>query len=69
MPGYSNQFGSPKYIEETIWCGDSKIGTIRIKPVSISWKPSGAHKFHTVPLDKFAAWMTSAKSNSKLTTK
>jgi hypothetical protein len=46
MPPHTNHFGSPVYVEHDIRSAtDAKIGTIRITPVSVKWKPKGAHKF------------------------
>jgi hypothetical protein len=36
----------------------SVIGTIRIKPSGILWKPKGQHKFLRVSLDTFIGWIT-----------
>lgn len=58
MPKYTNEFQNPEYSEETILDSNKEvIGTIRIKPSSVMWKPSGKHKFLAVPLDKFTAWI------------
>jgi hypothetical protein len=58
MPDYKNRFKSPTYIEESILDGSTgnKIGTIQIKPSSISWKSKGQHKFYSVSIDDFARW-------------
>ena len=68
MPKYNYSFQSPAFIEEGI-IDDAgrKIGTIRIKPVSISWKPANAREFRSVPIDDFIAWVTDPKTNAKLT--
>lgn len=66
MPKYINKFSSPEYIEETILDeSGGVVGTLRIKPSSILWKPKGAQKFYSVPLDKFTQWVTddSTKAN------
>lgn len=40
MPLYKNSFRTPDYYEETIIDEDETVvGTIRVKPVSILWKP------------------------------
>jgi len=60
MPKYNNSFASPDYIEEVI--KDSQgmtIGTIRLKPSGVLWKPSGQHQYYNVTLAQFAAWITS----------
>lgn len=59
MPKYKNSFKSPRYIEEVIFDSEGKtIGTIRIKPVSVAWKPAGQGKYFTVKLDDFTNWIT-----------
>lgn len=59
MPKYNNQFPSPVYIEQTICDADGKvIGTIRLKPSGVLWKPANARQYYSVTLDAFAAWIT-----------
>jgi hypothetical protein len=60
MPAYNNKFRSSEYHEETIVSEQdgTVVGTIRIKPSSVLWKPSGAHKFYSVSLAKFGEWIT-----------
>jgi hypothetical protein len=59
MPKYKNAFKSPDFLEETIVNDKGDVvGTIRIKPSSVLWRPSGKHKFLAVPLDRFKAWIT-----------
>ncbi len=68
MPKYSYQFQSPAYIEEGIIDDTGrKIGTIRVKPVSVGWKPPNAREFLTVDIDQFAAWITSPQSGARRT--
>jgi hypothetical protein len=68
MPGYKNKFASPEYIEETILDPKgNRLGTIRIKPSGILWKPLGQHKYLSVPLDDFIAWITSPTAGAKKT--
>ncbi len=57
MPKYNNSFRSPSYIEETIENENGMVGTIRIKPSSVLWKPKGAQKFFSVPLSRFTEWI------------
>jgi hypothetical protein len=67
MPGYKNQFSAPQYVEETILdASGTTIGTVRIKPSSILWKPSAGRKFYSVSLDKFSAWIISPDTGAKL---
>ena len=68
MPKYKNQFASPAFTEETILDNNQKaIGTIRVKPVAISWKPKGKREFLTVNLDKFIAWINDPNTKAKKT--
>jgi hypothetical protein len=68
MPTYKNRFASPDFFEETIIDGNgTKVGTIRVKPSSVLWKPSGQQKFFSVSLDTFANWVTSPASKAKRT--
>jgi hypothetical protein len=70
MPEYKNKFKGPAYIEEVIVDEDGTvIGTIRIKPSSVLWKPANAQKFFAVPLDKFAEWIASNGAGAKKVTK
>jgi len=70
MPAYKNSFRSPEHIEATIVDGTgSVVGKIRIKPSGILWKPSGAHKYYSVPWTKFADWIVSKAASAKTTTK
>jgi len=65
MPDYKNKFNEPDHVEYEIVTSDgsTKIGTIRLKPSGVLWKPKNAHKFYSVDLTKFSAWM---EENGKL---
>lgn len=53
-----NRFKCTKAVEqEIIDEQEEKIGTIRIKPCSVQWKPKNAKKWYTVPLSAFARYM------------
>jgi hypothetical protein len=68
VPDYVNSFKTPVYIEETIVDGDGKtIGTIRVKPSGVLWKPSGSSKYYSAPLDGFTAWITDKATGAKRT--
>jgi hypothetical protein len=59
MPRYKNSFKFPDFREETIIDENGYIiGTIRIKPSTVLWKPRGEHNFFAMPIEKFAAWIT-----------
>lgn len=69
MPDYVNSFKTPVYVEETIVDADGKvIGTIRVKPSGVLWKPSGSSKYYSAPLDDFVAWITAPATKAKRTT-
>lgn len=68
MPKYKRQFQSPEYIEEGIMNdAGRKVGTIRLKPVSVAWKPANAREYRTVPLDRFIEWITSDEAKARRT--
>ena len=68
MPKYNNSFTTPTHIEETILDADDKvIGTIRIKPVSVLWKPKGQQKFFAVDLETFTKWITDPNTGASKT--
>jgi len=68
MPEYINKFKSPVYIEETIMDSDGNtIGTIRIKPSGLLWKPSGSPKYYSVPLADFIDWIMDKNTRTKRT--
>lgn len=60
MPKYTYSFASPKYREETIVDANGKVvGTVRLKPVSIAWRPANARRFYMVSIRTFTEWMES----------
>jgi hypothetical protein len=68
MPKYKNSFTAPTHFEETILdANDKVIGTIRIKPVSVLWKPKGQQKFFAVDLETFSRWITSPATGASRT--
>jgi hypothetical protein len=70
MPKYTNTFKRPDYHDEVVVGGNGKLlGTIRIKPSSVMWRPNGSRSFLSVSLDRFAAWITSAASQATRTTR
>ncbi|MDF9833766.1 hypothetical protein M2103_001999 [Ereboglobus sp. PH5-5] len=62
MPDYVNTFITPSYIEEIITKKETGkvVGTIRIKPSGLLWKPAGARSYYSVSLDTFTTWITSS---------
>jgi hypothetical protein len=70
VPKYTNTFMRPEYHDEMVLGENRKlIGTIRIKPSSVMWEPNGSRRFLSVPLDRFAAWITSAASQATRSTR
>ncbi len=65
MPQYKNSFRAPDHIEETIVDEHGAvIGTIRIKPSGVLWKPRGKQKFYRKSLDDLTDWMTNPKTKA-----
>ncbi|NJM54934.1 MAG: hypothetical protein HC841_02525 [Verrucomicrobiae bacterium] len=70
MPAYKNKFYAPAFVEEVIIKDDGDnavVGTIRIKPSGVLWKPKGQQKFYSVDLEKFSAWITDSTTGAKRT--
>ncbi len=68
MPVYKNSFRAPAYFEETIIDEeDIVVGTIRVKPSSILWKPKNAQKYYSIKLQKFTEWITDSDTKAKKT--
>ena len=68
MPTYTKQFGRPKYYDHEILKMDgAKIGTLRIKPTGVLWKPKNVREFYSVSLDQFIQWITGKESGARRT--
>lgn len=68
MPKYKNSFRGPEFIEQTIADENGEVlGTVRIKPSSVLWKPKGKHQFLSVPLLKFSEWITDPGTKARKT--
>jgi len=66
MPKYKNAFRSPDFVEETIEDENGDVlGSVRVKPSSILWKPKGKHKYRAVPLDRFIEWITDPATKAR----
>lgn len=66
MPAYTNKFEQPQHMQGKILGPAGRlVGTMRIKPSSVLWKPSGAHDFYAVPLDRFTEWIKSPKTQAE----
>jgi hypothetical protein len=53
MPEYKNSFDEPKFYEHVIKNDEGKIGTLRVKPSTVLWKPKGGQAFYSVSIDQF----------------
>jgi hypothetical protein len=68
MPGYKNSFESPAFIEQVVLDDKGKkLGTLRVKPSSVLWKPVGKQKFFSIPFSDFTAWVTDPATKAKQT--
>lgn len=68
MPKYRNRFVSPDYVEHRIADESGKlIGTLRVKPVAVLWKPRGKREFFSVGLNGFVDWITDPATKAKKT--
>jgi len=61
-----NSFRSGNFHEEIIVDENNQVvGTVRVKPNAILWKPKGSKKgFYAVPLMKFANWITDKETGA-----
>ncbi len=68
MPRYINKFKAPAFTEETILTRNGRvIGTIRIKPGTVLWRPRGQGQFYSVSLDSFTQWITDPNTRARRT--
>ena len=59
MAKYKYEFAGPNFVEEKIVTRrGATVGFIRIKPVSVLWKPANEQLFYSVGLDDFVEWIT-----------
>lgn len=62
-----NKFKPKKHEDfEIVDSNGKKVGSIRLKPSGILWKPKGVHSWSSVALDTFAQFM---EENGKTQTK
>jgi len=57
-------FEIPKYVEFVVCDNSGRIGTIRIKPATVMWKPKGAKgatPWLGVSIEDFEGWITTAQ--------
>lgn len=65
MPKYINRFKDRMFTEETIVDEEGEVvGHLRIKPSGILWKPKGSQKYFSVPLKRFAEWITAPETKA-----
>jgi hypothetical protein len=69
MPDYVNKFVTPSFVEETVINATTSviIGTIRVKPSGVLWKPKGQRKYYAVNLDQFIGWITAPSTGADRT--
>ncbi len=68
MPVYQNRFQKPKNYTHVILDSEgAKIGTLRLKPNRVLWKPVNEQKYYSVGLDDFIAWITSDDAPTRRT--
>lgn len=69
MPDYSKEFARPEYVDHEIQnkSDGSKVGTLRVKPVGLSWKPVNAQKFYQKSIEEFEEWITAPATKAKRT--
>jgi hypothetical protein len=65
MPAYTYRFKTPELIEQDIVdAKGTRVGTIRLKPSAVLWRPAHTTKFHSVTLQDFTEWiMSNPKAN------
>lgn len=65
-----NSFKSPAVVDTAIQDESGNlIGTVRIKPTGILWKPKNAQTFFAKPLSSFTDWITAPETKAKRTKK
>ena len=69
MPPYTNQFRRPHHYNHNIENKDTRemIGTLRVKPVGLLWRPKDDTRFYSVSLDQFIEWITSKETKARRT--
>ncbi len=62
-------FRSVKFVEEVIENASGVIGTIRIKPSTVMWKPKnakGGTPYYGVTIEDFENWITTTPHAKKM---
>ena len=57
MPSSKYKFVENEAYDHRIGGDAGIIGTLRVKPSSILWKPKGSHQFFSISLDDFCDWI------------
>jgi hypothetical protein len=65
---YTNSFKGPTRVDHRILGPDNKlIGTLRVKPSGVLWRPADVRRFYSVELAKFAEWITADSTGAERT--
>lgn len=68
MPKYTKQFDRPGHYDHEIQTLNGMVvGTLRVKPVGVLWRPKSKGKFYSVSLDEFTDWIMSKKTEARRT--
>lgn len=64
-----NEFANPKFHQEVIRHATTKeiVGTLRIKPSGVLWKPKGQHQFYCVSIEQLEEWIKSPRTGARRT--
>lgn len=61
-----NHFREPNHTDILFNSAQGRlIGTLRIKPNAVAWKPANAQRFQAVNLSQFTTWILSSESGSR----
>jgi hypothetical protein len=67
---YRYRFSELTYFDYEIEDLDGrKVGTLRVKPSRLLWKPANAQDFYSISLDSFAEWVTDPETKADKTTR
>ena len=59
-------FKTSQYLDQTIVDENgATVGTIRLKPSGVAWKPKHAKRYYSKSLDDFQDWITSPSTKAK----
>jgi hypothetical protein len=67
MNWMKNRFRQPEHIELMIESNTGEfVGTIRIRPSTILWKPAKAQRFYKASLSRFSDWISERPGAKKV---